>query len=143
MTVTFFGHRNTPEHIKNSLEITISNLIENQNANIFLVGNQGGFDNMSNSILFKLKEKYPHIKHYTILAYMPTKNNENNCNKNTIFPEDVAISHPKFAISKRNDWMLKNSDIVICYITHSDGGAAKYCEKAKKQGKLVINIAGK
>ena len=141
MTVTFFGHRNTPEHIKNNLETTILNLIENQNANVFLVGNHGGFDNMCNHIIYKLKEKYPHIKHYTILAYMPTKNNFYNHYENTILPEDVAISHPKFAISKRNDWMLKNSDIVVCYIKHSDGGAAKYYKKAKRHGKLVINIA--
>ena len=141
MTVTFFGHRNSPESIKKTLENTLLHLIENQNATIFLVGNHGNFDNMSNSLLLKLKEKYPHIKHYTILAYMPTVNNSNSCYENTILPEEIAISHPKFAIDKRNEWMIKNSDIVVCYIKHTHGGAAKYYEKAKRQGKIVINIA--
>ena len=141
MTVTFFGHRSTPESTRKSLEHTISYLIEEKNADIFLVGNHGNFDSMSNSILLKFKTKYPHIKHYTILAYMPAGNNSNSCYENTLLPEEVAISHPKFAIDKRNEWMLKNSDIVVCYIKHTHGGAAKYYEKAKRQGKIVINIA--
>ena len=141
MTVTFFGHKNTPESIKKDLQFVIFDLIEQQNASTFLVGNHGNFDSIVNHTLIELKNKYPHIKHYTILAYMPVENNANHCYENTILPEDVAIAHPKFAISKRNDWMLKKSDAVICYISHSHGGASKYYEKAKRMGKVVINIS--
>ena len=37
-------------------------------------------------------------------------------------------------------WMLKQSDYVVTYITHSWGGAVQYAEKAKQQRKKVINI---
>jgi hypothetical protein len=37
--------------------------------------------------------------------------------------------------------MLKQSDYVITYITHTWGGAAQYVSKAKRQGKIIIEIA--
>ena len=37
-------------------------------------------------------------------------------------------------------WVLKQSDYVVTYITHTWGGAYQYAEKAKKQGKIVVNL---
>ena len=45
-----------------------------------------------------------------------------------------------YAISWRNNWMLKQSDYVVTYIAHSYGGAAQYARKAKKQFKKVIDL---
>ena len=72
---------------------------------------------------------------------MPQKPDNYTDLSNTILPESVAESHPKYAISKRNDWMLSKSDAVISYVTHSYGGAARYYQKAIRQNKTVINIA--
>ena len=59
----------------------------------------------------------------------------------TIFPEGLEAVPPRFAISRRNEWMLKQSDFVVTYITHNWGGAAQYAEKAHRQGKRVLNLA--
>ena len=40
----------------------------------------------------------------------------------------------------RNKWMLKQSDYVVTYITHSWGGAAQFAEIAARQKKTVINL---
>lgn len=54
----------------------------------------------------------------------------------------IAICpHIRFAVSWRNNWMLKQSDYVVTYITYSWGGAAQFAEKAARQKKTVINIA--
>jgi hypothetical protein len=37
--------------------------------------------------------------------------------------------------------MINKCDYVICYITHSFGGAAQFVEKAKRKGKTIINLA--
>jgi uncharacterized phage-like protein YoqJ len=141
MTVTFFGHKNSPQSIQENAEAVIRDLIENHGAEIFYVGNQGRFDFYINKILSKISKEYTHIRYYTVLAYMPQKPNEYTDYEKTVFPESVASSHPKFAISKRNDWMLSKSDTVVAYVNHSSGGAAKYYEKAIRQKKKVINIA--
>ena len=139
MTVTFFGHSNAPWCIYENLYKSILNLIEANDQITFYVGNHGNFDMMANRILSQLSEKYAHIKYFTVLSYMPPPNQKSEF-KYSILPEEVAASHPRYAISKRNDWMLKNSDTVISHVNHSHGGAAKYYSKAQKQGKTVINI---
>ena len=49
--------------------------------------------------------------------------------------------HPRYAISWRNKWMIRESDVVITYITHSWGGAAQFAEMVKKKRKRIINVA--
>ena len=49
--------------------------------------------------------------------------------------------NPHYAISWRNNWMLKQADYVVTYITHFYGGATQYAEKAKRQKKTVLNCA--
>ena len=52
----------------------------------------------------------------------------------------IEAVHPRYAISWRNNWMLKNADYVVTYITHTWGGAAQYARKTKAQGKYIVNI---
>ena len=59
----------------------------------------------------------------------------------TLFPEGLESVHPRYAIAWRNKWMVQESDVVVTYITHSWGGAAKYMEYARRKKKTIINIA--
>ena len=56
MVCTFFGHRNAPNEIKPILREKIIELIENKNANMFYVGNNGSFDYMAREILNPLQK---------------------------------------------------------------------------------------
>ena len=47
---------------------------------------------------------------------------------------------PKFAISKRNEWMITNADLIIAYVNHSYGGAYKTLKIAKRRKKKIVNI---
>jgi hypothetical protein len=71
---------------------------------------------------------------------MPGKKTEYNDYSDTMLPEGIESVHPHYAISWRNNWMLKQSDYVVTYTTHSWGGAAQYAKQAKVQRKLVIDI---
>ncbi|MDD7738531.1 MAG: hypothetical protein PUJ62_00425 [Lachnospiraceae bacterium] len=37
--------------------------------------------------------------------------------------------------------MIRESDVVVTYITHSWAGAVQFAEMGKKKGKRIINIA--
>ncbi len=50
-TVTFFGHRDTPKETEPALRLTLIDLIGNNNATVFYVGNHGNFDAMASSPL--------------------------------------------------------------------------------------------
>ena len=142
MTCTFFGHHDTPSTILPALRNTIRRAVTEYGVDYFLVGNQGHFDGMVLEVLRKAKNKHPHINYNVVLAYMPGEKEEWNPYNygETMLPEGIEGIHPKYAISWRNKWMVNESDIVVAYITHSWGGAAKYVGMATKRGKNVINL---
>ena len=140
-TCTFFGHRDCPESIKARLREALVDLITNQNVDLFYVGHQGQFDAIVRSTLRELRQEYPQIDYAVVLAYMPGKKTEYEDYSDTMLPEGIESVHPHYAISWRNNWMLKRSDYVITYITHSWGGAAEYVSKARKQGKHIISVS--
>ncbi len=142
MTCTFFGHRDAPQQIQPNLEKILVSLIENNQVNVFYVGNQGNFDSMVRKTLKSLKSVYPFITYFVVLAYMPGENNHFGYNyySDTIYPDGLENTPPKFAISKRNNWMINKSDYVVTYVKHNFGGASKFKEIAKKKGKQIINL---
>lgn len=143
MVCTFFGHRDTPVEIQPMLETVLTDLIENLNADTFYVGNHGSFDILVKNTLKKLKLYYPHINYTVVLAYIPSKKQE-FCRDNqseTIYPDGLENTPPKYAIIERNKWMIKKSNYVVTYVNHSFGGAARFKELSEKSGKTVINLA--
>ena len=140
---TFFGHRDTPETIRSKLRDTIIMLIEEQGVDTFYVGDKGAFDLMARSVLRELSELNTHMRYSVVLAYLPQKRDEFDRRdfSDTVFPEGIEAVPKRYAISWRNDWMLKRSDYIVCYVNHSWGGAAQFVEKAIKQNKVVINLA--
>ena len=140
---TFFGHHDCPSTIKPKLREVLSDLIENHGVDMFYVGQQGAFDGIVRSVLKELAPVYPHINYAVVLERMPQKRDEFDTRdySDTMLPEGIETVHPRFAISWRNKWMLKRSDYVVTYITHSWGGAAQFAEMAGRQKKTVINLA--
>ena len=140
MTVTFFGHKDTPKEIESTLRTTLVDLIENHGATEFYVGNNGNFDTMVRRQLESLSQTYP-ITYNVVLAYLPTKKSEYDDYTNTILPEGIETAPKRFAISYRNKWMIQQSDVVVTYVTHSFGGAAQFKELAERQGKILIELS--
>ena len=138
---TFFGHRECLDSLKFQLKEVLIDLITNRNADMFYVGNQGRFDAIVRGVLRELKKEYPEINFAVVLAYIPGKQNEYDSYSDTMVPEGLESVHPRYAISWRNNWMLRQSDYVVTYITHSWGGAAQYAAKAARQRKSVVNLA--
>ena len=140
---TFFGHHDCPESIKPKLRDVLIELIENHSVDLFYVGNKGAFDRLVRSVLRELAQEYPQVNYAVVLERMPGKQDEDDPEdySDTLLPEGIEEVPPRFAISWRNDWMLRQSDFVVTYITHSWGGAAKFAEAAERQKKSVINLA--
>lgn len=139
MVCCFLGHKEAPERVRDELYKTISSLVE-EGVLSFLVGNQGGFDNMVLSVLRNLKTIYPEIDYQIVLAYMPQNKDASYpyYSWETCYPEGLELVPPRFAISQRNRWMIQKSDIVICFVTHTWGGAAQFVDLAYKKRKRLI-----
>lgn len=139
MTVTFFGHRKLQTNVDDRLHSVLVDLIENCSADTFYVGNHGEFDSAVACELKKLENDYSHIKYFIVLAYLPVEKKEYDDHSHTIYPLENVM--PRFAISKRNEWMVKQSDTVVTYVTHTWGGAYKFKTLAENKKKRVIEIS--
>ena len=143
MTVTFFGHRDTPSTIRPKLTETLISLIVEHGADTFYIGNNGAFDSLATSVLKELVTNYPHVRYMIVLSKLPTTANESDVAyyENTIIFDGFEKAHPKYAIVKRNEFMINNADTVVSYVKYTSGGAYRFTELAKKKKKTVVNLA--
>lgn len=142
---TFAGHREiyVNNTLKEKLKKEIINLIEHHGVSTFYNGGKGGFDWLCAECVKELKNDYPLIKSYLILAYMPKKKNQFDVNlykkfDATLYPE-IENTPPKFAIVKRNEWMIDKSDFLIAYVEHNWGGAYRTLSYARKQNNIKVS----
>ena len=143
MVCAFLGHRQVSSVIETECRQQIEKVIKEHESVLFYVGHQGQFDSMVKRILRALKKSYPHMEYAVVLAYMPSTfhygDNEFFLGE-TLFPEGLEKVPPKYAIYKRNLWMIEQADMIIMHVVHSVGGAWKFKQIAERKGKMIINI---
>ena len=139
-TCCLFGHREVMHNIRPRLTAIIEKLITEEGVTEFYVGNQGQFDSTVYSVLKELKANYPHIRYTVVLAYIPDEYIKEVYGEDTLFPDGLESVPKKYAISKRNVWMIHQSGFVVCYVYKITGGAAKFREKAKKRKLRIIDV---
>ena len=140
MICAFFGHREVTDDVKRAVERKILDFIQNYNDIEFYVGNSGAFDRITQGVMFDIKKQGIRINFSVVLAYA----NETPAfgfDTETIFPWELDNVLPRFAMSKRNDWILNRVDFVIVYVTKKFSNSYKIMQKAIKKGLTVINIA--
>jgi len=136
---TFFGHRDCYGLDEERLRSAIGVLIQ-QGTDTFYVGNQGSFDSIVRSYLKMLQGRYPHIRYHVVLAYLPVKKREYDGFSDTVFPEEIASVHPKFAIDCCNRYLIDTADICLCYVNQTWGGVYKFARLAKCRGLRIFNL---
>ena len=139
-TCCFFGHREVTHNIREKLIKIIEKLVTVGGVTDFYIGHQGQFDNMAYSVLKELKSNYPHIRYTVVLAYMPDSYIKEVYGGDTLFPDGMENVPKKYAISKRNDWMIQHSDYAVCYVHKITGGASKFRDKAEKRRLQIIDV---
>lgn len=141
MVVAFFGHKDTPSTIKPLLENVVQHLIKENEKITFLVGTHGAFDLIAQSVLVQASQKYPWINCHKVLSYIPIGKDSEQYELPTLVPEGIENVPKRFTIPFSNNYIVNECDAIVCYIKHDWGGAAQFVNKAKKKGKLIINLA--
>ncbi len=134
---TFFGHKACYQLDTGLLCSEIEKLIH-QGVDTFYVGNQGQFDSAVYRCLKTLRSQYQQIHMFVVLAYLPIPGQECRNLEDTMYPE--IEGHPKFAITRRNRWMIAQADYCLCYVNQTWGGAYQFAKIAKEKGLTVINL---
>ena len=140
MTVTFCGHsdtQDTPE-LRSWLQEAIREQVES-GATLFLLGGYGSFDGIAASVVWELKKDYPEIESILVLPYLD-RNVDASKYDGTTYPPLENVPR-RYAISKRNHWMVESADVVIANVKYGWGGAAQTLEYAMKKKKKIYNYS--
>ena len=136
----FIGHKSGSREIKDRLLQTIEGLILNQQVKRFYVGTEGGFDRLVYEVLDELNGQYP-IEIVVVLAYLNRAPEQPYYDlKRTLFPDELSKTPLRFAIRRRNSFMMKQSKFVVCYLNHPYSNAYGNIVEAVKKKKTVINL---
>ena len=152
MIITFCGHRNVPDSkyaTERLTEIITALFMEvtADNAPIsFYCGGYGEFDRLAEKVVETVHKNFPNtsceklfITPYITQSYQRRNEQMKQRFDDIIYPpiENVPC---RYAIIRRNEWMIDAADVVIAYVRYSWGGAARSLAYAKRKGKTIIMI---
>ena len=144
MIITFAGHSQIQdsESLTQKLNQSLQKIVPQQEKVSFYCGGYGEFDALCARVCRAFKENHPMCELILITPYITESEQkklkdlkEKHLYDDIVYPplEKVPL---RYAISRRNEWMAKEADILICYITHTFGGAyqtVKFAQKKKKR----------
>lgn len=139
MTIAFCSHKDISN--LSTVRAAVNELLRGlvaEGADYFLLGGYGGFDSLAAHAEYDLKRDNPQIHSTLVIPYL-NRNYDTKLYDDTTYPplEGVPL---KYAISKRNEWMVDQADVVVAYVQHSWGGAAATLRYAESKHKRIIRI---
>ena len=148
MTIAFIGHAVVFSEAR--IEETVKEQIRKHTAFAERVtcylGGYGDFDEICACACRELKREYAGIELVYVTAYIGLSEQARIKEMQNRGLYDASIYPPiekaplKFAITRRNEWMMANADLIIAYVDHSYGGAYRSLQAAKRRKKKIINI---
>lgn len=150
MIISFLGHRSLYgyERLIERIEKAITENIKDSNEDIiFFCGGYGDFDDLCARVCRSIKENLEKCELVFVTPYMSLAQQEKIKSWIDLGLYDSVIYPPleciplKVAISKRNEWMIDQSDLIVAYVQHSYGGAYQSLLYARRKGKRIINLA--
>ena len=145
MIITFFGHRNysATESDEKRLTYLLEKTIGREDA-FFYLGGYGNFDKFAFRCANNYKKSNPKAKLIFITPYLDKwldfRKNELKKEYDEIIYPDLELVPKKFAIIKRNEWMIDKSDYVFAYVKAHYGGAYNSLLYAHKRKKPYLNL---
>ncbi len=143
----FIGHSLISDpNTENEIIKTAESLITTNKVDEFWVGRRGDFDHLAISAIQSLKKKYPHIRLVRVASYHSEISREYETLNKGRYDETIISNIPektpmKFRIIKTNEFMVDNSDFLVCFVRFNWGGAYRTYEYAKRNKQIdIINL---
>ena len=141
LTVTFCGHSEVPDRAQVRVWLTdVCERLIGDGATEFYLGGYGAFDRLCAEVLQELKPRYAHIRLILVLPYLNSAMSMEGYDE-TVYPPLESVPR-RYAILRRNEWMIRRCDVLVAYVTHGWGGAAKTLDYARKRKKTILAYGG-
>lgn len=148
MRCFFIGHRHVNEEIYAMLFNEIVRHIEEYGVNEFAVGSYGRFDALAAKAVINAKKEFSYVRLLNVMHYYHYKEiSLPQGFDGYLYPSESEMYHRRYSIVQGNQYMVRNSSYLICYVTHTVSNAKKILEYAKareRKGKIhVVNLSDK
>ena len=149
MIITFVGHGSMQfsHDLSRKIKKTILENTGIGEAVTFYCGGYGDFDIHCASVCRSSKSHIPNCEVVFVTPYFTSSQQAKLKNfvdmglyDSIVYPP-IEKTPPRFAISKRNEWMISKADLVIAYVSRTYGGAYQTLQFARRKKKRVINLA--
>ena len=149
MIITFIGHSEISNRdlVKNKVTEALREQIDTDTRVVFYCGGYGDFDNICAEACSAIKKEKPLCEIIYVTPYIgPSYQQKLKAIEETRLYD--AILYPpletvpfRYAILKRNEWMVDEADLVIAYVIRERGGAYKSMRYAIRKNKHIFNLA--
>ena len=102
----------------------------------YYLGGYGQFDALAAAVVREKKERYPQIRSVLVLPYLDREFDASAYDE-TVYPPLENVPR-RYAISRRNEYMVDHADVVVAYVVYSFGGAGKTLKYAERKQKRII-----
>ena len=146
--IALFGHRDFSGHRELDKELYpfLKNIIRRESFVEIYIGRNGEFDIYA-ATLVKRVQNDTGKERSEFICVLPYAEKDMDCYEKyydtVMIPECVEKLHPKRAITKRNQWMVENADMIIFYVERNEGGAYRAFKYAQRLKKQILNLAEK
>lgn len=135
------------EHLRRNLVETIVDLIEQGYCN-FLCGMAVGFDLLAGEAVAALKTEHPQVRLIAVIPFPGQADRFGQEDRQTYERVLAAADHSLYTSEaygfdcyhRRNDYLVDNSSVLVCFYNGSKGGTAYTVKRAIKSGLRVVNL---
>lgn len=139
-----FGHADCPDTMLPRIEHTIEQYYSQYGVTDYYIGNRGRFDSLAAMAVRNAKQRHPDIRMYLLLAYHPSERPIDlwDVFDGSYYPPLENVPRP-YAIVRGNQYMVDNSDYLICYVKHigNTRNLLEYARRRKKADVRISNVA--
>ena len=149
MIITFAGHSKmqTNDRLADRLKNAIRENLPKEGKVSFYCGGYGDFDDLCAKACRSIAAERGNCEVLLITPYLTESQQKKliEIQKTKLYDDilypPIENSPLRFAIVKRNEWMVNEAELVIAFVSHTYGGAYKTLNFAKRKHKRILNLA--
>ena len=145
MKIAFFGHANylSKEEDGKTVILLIEQKAKGERVDFYL-GGYGSFSSFGYSCAINYRKKYAETRIFFVTPYLGRWLDESRAYltakyDDILFPPIENVP-PRFAILRRNEWIIDQVDFVVFYVNRNYGGAyraMRYCMRKQREYKNI------